>query len=565
MPATIDKAKGFLQKGKNFTPQGQIARRTYNTAKKLAVGTGAIFAAMLTYFYTLGAAAFKGFLMGAAVGGTAGAITGGVIGFQIGVALAPFTFGLSIPVFTGLGIVTGAAVGATIGGVTGGLIALGLASGSATAISMGVGAGIGGTIGAVAGYFAGAAVGGALVAGCAALFAPCLALAPIVVPLSGAIGGIVGGYVGAAIGAAVGYAIGHYVLDPLGAQLTGTLAGAGVGATAGFFVGGPFGAVIGAGIGAGIGWLSTGGYSQVKEFFSSTGEGISGGTSTVGGAVSSGTSTVFGAISSGIGAIGSTVTGIAASTWNGIVSGAGAAVGGIANAAGGLVGAIGEVSISSSLVAVPVVAAVGTITAASMFIGVNTSTSFFDPKGDSQLNSPGSPPGGPPVEGCPSGWPTTGNITQGPEAGSHLTPLPNGNEGIDIGTNQGTLVYATVSGTILYHGGAGSNQELAIKINPACDGPNTGGGVLEEIYYFHLSSVCATPFICYSPGDPVPAGAPIGRTGQSNNFDHLHYQFNRSNTPRTFQLEAPYIPQNVTRNCSDLEGRPCNINITSAP
>lgn len=204
-----------LKKGAKFTPQGRIISPIYKTAKKLALGSGAVFGIVMLTAIQLGGAVLKGAIAGASIGGSVGLVGGGVIGFQIGVALAPFTFGLSIPVFTVLGATTGAFVGATIGAIAGGAIAYGLSTGSFTAISTGVGAGVGGTIGVYVGYVGGAALGGALVAGCAALFAPCAALAPVVVPVSGAIGAVVGGYVGTVIGGAIGYGFGRYVAEPV--------------------------------------------------------------------------------------------------------------------------------------------------------------------------------------------------------------------------------------------------------------------------------------------------------------------------------------------------------------
>lgn len=161
------------------------------------------------------------------------------------------------------------------------------------------------------------------------------------------------------------------------------------------------------------------------------------------------------------------------------------------------------------------------------------------------------------AQGCPHGWPTTGVITQGPEVGSHLTPLPHGNEAIDIGTSVGTPVYATVTGTILYTAGGGVNQETAII--PAQPCVNPAGGILGRIFYFHMSSINV------STGDQVNWGDRIGNSGNAGSGPHLHYQFNDSNTPRVFKIEVPYIPQALSRRDCSSSGFDCGVIITSAP
>src|SRR3990167_5500395 len=143
-------AKALSKVAQGANPEIAIARQAagpiFNAAKKFVALNLAELLGLGMYFLALGKAVFMGFVIGASIGGTAGAIAGGIIGFQIGVALAPFTFGLSIPIFTGLGIMVGGAAGAFLGGVVGGFIAYGLYAGGATAITTGVGVGVGSVV-----------------------------------------------------------------------------------------------------------------------------------------------------------------------------------------------------------------------------------------------------------------------------------------------------------------------------------------------------------------------------------------------------------------------------------
>lgn len=641
----------IIKVGRNFTPQGQIASRVTGIGKKLAFGTGGLFFGLAYLFYQLGAAAFKGFVAGALVGGTAGLVTGGIIGFNIGVALAPFTFGLSIPVFTALGAITGGFVGATIGGVAGGLVGLGLASGSATAVSMGVGAGIGGTIGAIAGYAAAAAVYATLVGLCAAVFAPCAALG-IFTPAVGALGGIAGAYIGAAIGAATGYVIGKYLITP------------------------------------------------VKETF----EGVAGG-------VTAGAGGFFGTIGSFFGAVGSFLTGAAAAAWNGL----GAAVGGLWGITKGISGAIAEgfsgLAGSASSAVAPVAIGVGGVATGGVLFGIVTNASFFSPEidspfgtiGDNQFftviktasatrlqnsnlptditftitlrakdtrltniqitdtlnvrsavstftvttdinNDPISPPcqasipselapnqawncqftiradtqagsdftdsavsnivnvsadpegppppidshatalviignppnigvpgGSPPPGGspgpvgsnCPSGWPMTGDIQQGPDGpdppGTHgddpNDPNDTWHEAIDIAAPMGTNIFSTLDGT-LFHTVADGSDNQALKIVPSSPCVHArSGSTLIDVRYVHLRNLIA------ADGSTVTRGQMIALSGQLGSNPHLHYQFNPRNN-RDFPIEPPYIPQAVDRDCVGVAD--CNMSVTAS-
>lgn len=251
-----------INKIRDALPQNAAYNNAKRLAKVVSLGTGAIFGTALLYFLKLGAAAAEGFIIGATAGGIVGIGVGGYIGFGIGVALAPYTFGLSIPVFTVAGAVTGGFVGATVFGVTGGLIGLGLASGSATAVSTGVGTGVGGAIGAYVGYGAGALVWGGVVGVCAFFTGGSCGFLLVFEPAAGALGGVIGAYVGGTIGAATGYIVGKYVLDPIKYYIKGVPNGVGSaasGALAGFghFVTGLASAAWGGAVSLG-GWLLNG-------------------------------------------------------------------------------------------------------------------------------------------------------------------------------------------------------------------------------------------------------------------------------------------------------------------
>lgn len=186
--------------------------------------TGAIFGGTALYFLSLGAAAFQGFVAGAAIGGLGGAAAG----FWLATATGPLFPITVIPLTLG-----GFFVGGFVGGLAGGLIALGLASGSATAVSMGVGAGAGGTIGAVVGFNLGVAAGAgimtALIGICigslvCAPFAPFLiAISPAIVTIFGAVGAAVGAVIGTLIGTFAGYLIGNYLINPIVSAIKGAI------------------------------------------------------------------------------------------------------------------------------------------------------------------------------------------------------------------------------------------------------------------------------------------------------------------------------------------------------
>ncbi len=346
--SSLGSAKGLgqlAQGAKMANPELMIANKALGWGKKfVALNLAGLFGLGM-YFLALGKAVFMGFMIGAMAGGTVGAIAGGIIGFQIGLALAPFTFGLSIPIFTGLGIMVGGAAGAFLGGVAGGFIAYGLHTGGATAIMTGTGVGVGGVVGGVAGGIIGGALVGAIPV-----------IGPVLAPLGVLVGATVGAYVGAAVGGYAGYLYGHYVVGTIGAQATGALTGAAIGTL--------IAPGIGTVIGAGIGWLISGGWVTVKNFFAGA---FAGTTATAGG--------ILGAI-----------TGAAAAVWSGLSGAGGAVLGFLGNVGGAIWGGLGGVGVSASTALTPVAATFGAITTVGLIGGTITAATFFNPEpGDGQF------------------------------------------------------------------------------------------------------------------------------------------------------------------------------------
>lgn len=339
-------AKAVTNIAKGANPEVAVARAAagpaIDIAKKFVAANVAGLFGLGMYFMALGKAVFTGFMIGAAAGGTVGAIAGGIIGFNIGLALAPFTFGLSVPVCTVLGIAVGGAAGAFLGGVAGGFIAYGLHAGGATALSSGVGVGVGGTVGGVAGGIAGGALVGAIPV-----------VGPILAPVGILIGATVGAYVGAAVGGYLGYLYGKYAIGTLGAQTTGALTGAAIGT---LILPG-----VGTVIGAAIGWVISGGWVTVKNFFAGA---FTGTTATTGGILAS-------------------ITGAAAAVWGGISGVGGAILGGIANVGGALWGGLSGMGISATGAAAPVIGAVGAVASLGLIGGTITSATFFNPDPES--------------------------------------------------------------------------------------------------------------------------------------------------------------------------------------
>lgn len=165
---------------------------------------------------------------------------------------------------------------------------------------------------------------------------------------------------------------------------------------------------------------------------------------------------------------------------------------------------------------------------------------------------------GDPPTNCPQGWPTTGDLSQGPQGStSHgdtnslgYPPM----EAVDIATPLQTPVYATVDGIVssINDGTGRTNNGLNQVINVAVSG--CPGLVL--VSFIHLASVNV------SEGDQITFSQPIATTGDPGAAQHLHYQFNPDNN-RTVQLGPPFVPDSFPRDCNGISE--CNLHIESAP
>ncbi|MCX6725743.1 MAG: peptidoglycan DD-metalloendopeptidase family protein [Candidatus Shapirobacteria bacterium] len=152
--------------------------------------------------------------------------------------------------------------------------------------------------------------------------------------------------------------------------------------------------------------------------------------------------------------------------------------------------------------------------------------------------------GSPPMD-CPSGWPTSGKIAQGPEgATSHG---PHHEEAIDIGANRGTPVYATHKGTAtIGHQTFGAGYYIDIA--------GTCEGKIFHTRYYHLlerdrvsGSVIKGQIIGYvdSSGGPYAS--------------HLHYEFQPYGI---LKMEPKNIPLNLpSRSCNS--SAQCNTKTTA--
>ena len=146
----------------------------------------------------------------------------------------------------------------------------------------------------------------------------------------------------------------------------------------------------------------------------------------------------------------------------------------------------------------------------------------------------------------PTGWPTCGQITQGPlEGGTHSDPLYG--SAFDIDNGEGTRIYATHSGVVFAatvdHTGA---LYVAIK------------GKNYITYYVHLKYWDNSIKV----GTHVTAGTLIGGMGKTGFYavtNHLHYMFYDSNNqPLTSKVEINDLvpPYNLFDNVPSSWG-PC--------
>lgn len=138
---------------------------------------------------------------------------------------------------------------------------------------------------------------------------------------------------------------------------------------------------------------------------------------------------------------------------------------------------------------------------------------------------------------CQAGWPTTGQITQGPSgAVSHKNILPN--QSVDIGNSTGTPIYATFQGTIQEtcdfeaNGNCKGSYGNYVKLKPA--------GQNSTVLFAHLTSFNVTQNTQVQPGQQIGT---MGSTGRSSG-PHLHYEF------QGLPLAPPNIPGAITpSNC----------------
>lgn len=561
----------FIKNGASYTPQGRVAKSAFTIGKFASIYATAIATAVMLKMMSLGAAAATGAKIGATVGGTAGAAYGGFLGFQVGVALAPFTLGLSIPIATAMGIVIGGSVGVAVGAVAGGLIGLGLASGSTTAVSMGTGAAIGGVVGAVAGAIAGAAAVAWI-----PVIGP--VLAPIGAMIGATIGAAVGATIGAAVGYAVGkYVldptknfISDRTVDIRNAYEAGTSgvssSVANLFSSAGSFMGG-----LGSGIFgtiASIGGTVIGGAAGLfgAAFNAITGGGAATAATGTLSLVSTGAGLV--SISGGLGLAAiftagtlftpeldtlETILSPPESTNELFTVTKRASQSTIDNSGGNITFTI-EIQANKNLTNLsindtltrktgtsspsltcnpvppptpPIVLAAGTSCTPTFPITVNTSDSdsvinntvTINATSEDTMTADGSASatvrvGNPPTTD-PSGWPTCGEIRQGPWMGPTHDD-PRFRSSIDIHEAEGTNIYATHQGTVI---AAGPDSTHAIYV--AVRGTNYIS------FYVHLQDIASGIGV----GTEVNAGTRVGymdTTGDIAATSHLHYMIRDS-------------------------------------
>lgn len=162
---------------------------------------------------------------------------------------------------------------------------------------------------------------------------------------------------------------------------------------------------------------------------------------------------------------------------------------------------------------------------------------------------------GTPGGNCPTGWPITGEVTQGPEgATSHTDSVFGGYEALDIGAPVGTTVYSTLDGTVDYADDSRGSLDQRMGLKPTgCSDSN-----LKLVHFWHLSAMN------FTAGQIVKKGEIVGASGHV--APHLHYQFNGlpnlATGDRSFRMEPLNIPATVPRTCDDLFD-PCYVPTTA--
>jgi len=485
-----------------------------------------------------------GFLAGGTVGTIAGAIVGAKVGATIGATIGSF-------VAPGIGTVVGGVIGGVVGAITGAII-----GGSLGAL---IGTAIGGAVGYVA---AGHAGGVATLTG-----------ATVGAGIGFAVGGPFGAVVGAIIGGAAGYAFGKYVIPgtKAAAQATGGLISAAAGSIGGFFatVGdwlASAGQAFWGGITTGASWLS-GAVSGVTSFLSSVSVSPAVSAVPIGGlAIGAPVAVLVVGITAGAAFFNPyqtlgvpqksefiEVLKIATPTRienQDLPSSIGFEIKITAKKNLTEIICIDETKLirgdgSSQTILKPVIPCPATMTNGQIFsfgFPVTADSSMADSTVVNRITVKAQIEGGgqrvsqadavvvigtPPITNLPSGWPTTGTVTQKSNvcAPSHCSL-----EAIDISNTTGTSICAAHSG-------------IATTINEGDAGPygTTGLGNYVMItsfdgsvssFYGHLSSFNIS-------GGPVTAGTKIGEMGESGCSgcgSHLHYEF------WGIEMDQPYIP-----------------------
>lgn len=566
--------------------------------------SGAIFGGTMLYLLGLGQAVAAGAITGAAIGGLSGAVTGAVVPVAMlgpaGVLLWPITIPL------------GFFVGGTMGAVIGGAIAYGLSTGTVPVVTAGAGAAAGATIGGIAGFNAGLA----LAAGCVVITGGlCTPVTPLIVLGSTA----VGSFVGFILGGVIGWAVGNFIITPVFSSLSflssggasALATGSSVLASAGSFITGAgstlWGGLTG-GLSGGFGILSSGLNSLIS--IGSTATGVFASAPIL--ALTAGTVTTVGTL----GIVGAVTTGaaffsLAADENPSVTPGQNeffeitktSDVPSLDNPppAKEVTFTITLKAKSVSLTNVKITDEIKvqkkdssfnvlndkdgqpisprpcpteltaneactssyTITVDENFKDstiINTATVKATPQNQTEKTDSVTTTvtvGTPPAD-CPHGWPTIGDVTQGPEGPT--SHGPDGYEALDIG--QGTSfggeakeVKATVEGKVIESDPRSDPQDQRIIVQPlTC-------ASLHMIFFTHLSRRDV------QTGDTVHFGQTIGKTGAPLGSDgirqpHLHYQFNNS-FDRSFKIESPYVPVSVPRACNgDQE---CHTHISNSP
>ncbi|MBI3397567.1 M23 family metallopeptidase [Candidatus Woesebacteria bacterium] len=167
---------------------------------------------------------------------------------------------------------------------------------------------------------------------------------------------------------------------------------------------------------------------------------------------------------------------------------------------------------------------------------------------------------GNPPEDCPSGWPTTGVLTQGAYTGSSHA----GAEALDIASPGGTIgtpIRATHGGIARVHSDNTWPYGRYIEVDSTCNGKK------------YLSRYAHLSVITINNGQKVDYAQTIGLMGNTGNSTgvHLHYEFRYPTGPTQYPNNPPfmaidpktgqaYIPRNLkNRNCVGEVS--CDMNI----